>query len=61
MPPSLRSAPRKTARATKSDEGLATQTSQANRWPPAKKLATQSQSKPSIADDVVNTATSQTE
>jgi hypothetical protein len=55
MPPSLRSAPRKTARATKSDEGLA---AQANR-PSARKPATQPQSRPSIADDVVNAATSQ--
>jgi hypothetical protein len=57
IPPSLRSAPRKTARVTKSDEGLA---AQANR-PSARKPATQPQSRPSIADDVVNTATSQAE
>src|SRR5437764_3606174 len=61
MPPSLRSAPRKTARATKSDEGLAAQASQANRWPPARKPVMQPQSRPSIADDVVNVAASQTE
>ena len=61
MPPSLRSAPRKTARVTKSDKGLATQASQANRRPPARKPAMQPQSKPSIADDVVNAAASQTE
>ena len=58
MPPSLRSAPRKTAYAIKSNEGLATQASQANRRPPARKLVTQPQSRPSIADDVVNAAAS---
>jgi hypothetical protein len=61
MPPSLRSTPRKTARATKSDEGLAAQASQANRRPPARKPTTQPQSRPSIADDVVNAAARQTE
>src|SRR5438045_6243620 len=57
MAPSLRSAPRKTARASKSDEGLA---AQAKKRPPARKPATQPQSRPSVADDVVNAATSQT-
>ena len=39
MLPSLCSAPRKTACAIKSNEGLAAQASQANRRPPTRKLA----------------------
>ena len=58
MPPSLRSALRKTARVTKSDKGLAAQASQANRRPPARKPVTQPQSRPSIADNIVNAAAS---
>ena len=56
MPPSLRSAPKKTGRATQSNKGSA---AQANR-PSGRKTATQPQPKPSIADDVVKTAISQT-
>ncbi len=58
MAPSLRSAPRKTARATQGDEVSA---AQANRRPADRKPTTQPQSKPSVADDVVNAATSQAE
>jgi hypothetical protein len=55
MPPSLRSAPKKTARATQGDEVLA---AQANRQPAVNKPATQPQSKLSNAEDVVNAAIS---
>ena len=56
MPPSLRSTPKKTGRATQGDEGSAAQASR----PSGRKTATQPQPKPSIADDVVNKAISQT-
>jgi hypothetical protein len=55
MPPSLRSAPQKTARATQGDEVLA---AQANRRPANSKPVTQPQSKLSNAEDVVNAAIS---
>jgi hypothetical protein len=56
MPPSLRSALKKTARVTQGDEVLATQ---AGKRPANRKWATQPQSKLSDADDVVNAAISQ--
>src|SRR6266496_2926619 len=58
MAPSLHSAPRKTACTSKSDKGLA---AQANRRPPARKPVMQPQLRPSIANDVINAATSQIE